>query len=290
MALSRPLDRGHSRRLDQVGSPILRRDARGTRRSRHSGQGQVEIAAPLVEVVDTVGAGDSFMSALLSAMDRDHSLGAEAPRPARSELERWLRFAATASAITCTRKGSIRRRGLKSRRPSADDPNEPGNLRAESTTLRASNERSKTPIEQHGNLRHGLERRSAWSAPAAAVVAASERLSPDDDDGDVDRPPDHRRRPFPRRPAARLVSHRRIGGRSDVRGLFRIRPKSFIGRLVLFGFTWALFHHLIGGIRHIVWDSGYGLDAPLRDQMAWATLIGGFALTIVVWGVGYVVR
>ncbi len=66
--------------------------------------------------------------------------------------------------------------------------------------------------------------------------------------------------------------------------------QSFIGRLMLFGFTWALFHHLIGGIRHIVWDSGYGLDAPLRDQMAWATLIGGFALTIVVWGVGYAVR
>ena len=66
--------------------------------------------------------------------------------------------------------------------------------------------------------------------------------------------------------------------------------QSIIGRLVLFVFTWALFHHLIGGIRHIAWDSGYGLDAPLRDQMAWATLIGGFALTIVVWAVGYAVR
>jgi fructokinase len=70
------------------------------------GKDRVEIAAPLVEVVDTVGAGDSFMSALLSAMDRDHSLGAGAPAPSRSELERWLRFAAAASAITCTRKGS----------------------------------------------------------------------------------------------------------------------------------------------------------------------------------------
>jgi fructokinase len=70
------------------------------------GKDKVEIAAPLVEVVDTVGAGDSFMSALLSAMDRDHSLGAGTPAPSRSELERWLRFAAAASAITCTRKGS----------------------------------------------------------------------------------------------------------------------------------------------------------------------------------------
>ena len=66
--------------------------------------------------------------------------------------------------------------------------------------------------------------------------------------------------------------------------------ESFIGRLILFLFSWALFHHLIGGLRHIILDAGYGLDAPLRDQMAWATLIGGFALTIVVWAIGYAVR
>ncbi len=70
------------------------------------GKEKVSVAAPRVEVVDTVGAGDSFMSALLSAMDRDRALGAQAPQPTRGELERWLRFAATASAITCTRKGS----------------------------------------------------------------------------------------------------------------------------------------------------------------------------------------
>jgi succinate dehydrogenase / fumarate reductase cytochrome b subunit len=65
---------------------------------------------------------------------------------------------------------------------------------------------------------------------------------------------------------------------------------SFIGRIVLFFVSWALFHHLVGGTRHIVWDAGYGLDAPLRDQLAWATLIVGFALTILAWIVGYAVR
>ena len=65
---------------------------------------------------------------------------------------------------------------------------------------------------------------------------------------------------------------------------------SFIGRLVLFFITWALFHHLVGGVRHILWDAGYGLDAPLRDQMAWATAIGGFALTVLVWAIGFAVR
>jgi len=65
---------------------------------------------------------------------------------------------------------------------------------------------------------------------------------------------------------------------------------SIIGRLLLFGFTWALFHHMLGGLRHVVWDAGYGLDDPQREQLAQATLIGGLALTIVVWVVGYAVR
>ena len=65
---------------------------------------------------------------------------------------------------------------------------------------------------------------------------------------------------------------------------------SFIGLVVLFVITWALFHHLVGGVRHIIWDAGYGLDAPLRDQMAWATLIGGIALTVLVWIIGLAVR
>ena len=66
--------------------------------------------------------------------------------------------------------------------------------------------------------------------------------------------------------------------------------ESVVGRLLLFLFTWALFHHLLGGVRHLIWDADFGMDAPLRDQLAWATLIGGFALTIVVWTIGYAVR
>ena len=66
--------------------------------------------------------------------------------------------------------------------------------------------------------------------------------------------------------------------------------QSFFGRLILFGFTWALFQHLLGGIRHLIMDAGYGMDDPEREQMAQATLIGGFALTVVVWAIGYAVR
>jgi len=70
------------------------------------GSQRVAVSAPQIEVVDTVGAGDSFMSALLYAMDADSALGAASAAPDPARLERWLKFAAAASAITCTRKGS----------------------------------------------------------------------------------------------------------------------------------------------------------------------------------------
>ena len=66
--------------------------------------------------------------------------------------------------------------------------------------------------------------------------------------------------------------------------------RSIIGRIFLFGFTWALFHHMLGGIRHFLWDAGYGLDDPQREYLAQATLIGGFALSLIVWVIGYAVR
>jgi succinate dehydrogenase / fumarate reductase, cytochrome b subunit len=65
---------------------------------------------------------------------------------------------------------------------------------------------------------------------------------------------------------------------------------SIAGKLILFGFTWALFHHLLGGIRHIVWETGYGLEHPQREWLAQATLYGGIALTLIVWGIAYAVR
>ena len=65
---------------------------------------------------------------------------------------------------------------------------------------------------------------------------------------------------------------------------------SWIGLLVLFGFTWALFHHLIGGLRHFIWDAGYGMDHPGREYLAQATLVGGIVLTVLVWILVFVLR
>lgn len=65
---------------------------------------------------------------------------------------------------------------------------------------------------------------------------------------------------------------------------------SWIGQLVLFGYTWALLHHLLGGVRHLVWDTGAGLEKHTASKIAWATLAGSIVLTLAVWIVGYMVR
>ena len=43
---------------------------------------------------------------------------------------------------------------------------------------------------------------------------------------------------------------------------------SIIGRLILFGYTWALMHHMLGGIKHLVQDTGAGLEKTLTTAMA----------------------
>ena len=62
---------------------------------------------------------------------------------------------------------------------------------------------------------------------------------------------------------------------------------SLIGRLVLFGYTWALLHHMLGGIRHLIWDTIHGFEPAERELLALATLVGSISLTLIVWVVGY---
>jgi succinate dehydrogenase / fumarate reductase cytochrome b subunit len=65
---------------------------------------------------------------------------------------------------------------------------------------------------------------------------------------------------------------------------------SWIGRLVLLGYTWALMLHLLGGIRHFIWDAGAGLEKHTASKIAWASLIGSVVLTLAIWVAGYYVR
>ena len=63
---------------------------------------------------------------------------------------------------------------------------------------------------------------------------------------------------------------------------------SFIGRVILFGYTWALLHHMLGGIRHLIWDTLHGFQSAEREWLTVATLVGSIALTLVVWVIGYI--
>lgn len=58
---------------------------------------------------------------------------------------------------------------------------------------------------------------------------------------------------------------------------------SLVGRLVLIGYTWALLHHMLGGIRHFIWDTGRGLDIKTADFLCWASIIASVVLTAVIW-------
>ncbi len=62
---------------------------------------------------------------------------------------------------------------------------------------------------------------------------------------------------------------------------------SFFGRLLLFGWTVALFFHLCNGIRHMFWDLGLGFELPAVSWTGWAVLIATGGLTLLSWIVGY---
>jgi succinate dehydrogenase / fumarate reductase cytochrome b subunit len=68
---------------------------------------------------------------------------------------------------------------------------------------------------------------------------------------------------------------------------FQSVASSWIGRLVLLGYTWALVHHMLGGLRYLIWDTGRGFGAAEREWMVRATLAGSIILTIVLWVIGY---
>lgn len=65
---------------------------------------------------------------------------------------------------------------------------------------------------------------------------------------------------------------------------------SWIGQLVLFGFTWALIHHLLSGIRYLFWDAILAFEIKNADIISWTAAVGGLVLTVVVWVAAYGLR
>ncbi len=65
---------------------------------------------------------------------------------------------------------------------------------------------------------------------------------------------------------------------------------SVLGRLLLFGWSVALFYHLCNGIRHLSWDAGFLLELPALYRSGWAMLVAALALTLISWIAGYAAR
>jgi succinate dehydrogenase / fumarate reductase cytochrome b subunit len=65
---------------------------------------------------------------------------------------------------------------------------------------------------------------------------------------------------------------------------------SILGQIVLFGYTWAMIHHLFGGLRHMMWDLGYGFEKEFSTKLAIGSLIASIVLTVIVWAIVLFVR
>ena len=65
---------------------------------------------------------------------------------------------------------------------------------------------------------------------------------------------------------------------------------SIFGRILLLGWTWALFFHLLAGIRHLVWDTGHGFELKNVYRSGWTVVVLSVVLTLATWFAGYYFR
>ena len=65
--------------------------------------------------------------------------------------------------------------------------------------------------------------------------------------------------------------------------LFLLIINSFFGKFILIGFTWSMSFHLLSGIRHLVWDLGYGFEIKTANISGIIVIICSLVLTIIFW-------
>lgn len=69
----------------------------------------------------------------------------------------------------------------------------------------------------------------------------------------------------------------------DAFGTVQAVSGSWLGCLVLVGFTWALFYHLCNGIRHLFWDAGFGFELSTARMSGYLTALASVVLTALAW-------
>ena len=67
---------------------------------------------------------------------------------------------------------------------------------------------------------------------------------------------------------------------------FLIIINSFIGKFFLIGFTWSMSFHLLSGIRHLIWDFGYGFEIKTANISGIIVIILSLIMTVIFWLLG----
>ncbi|WP_159951822.1 succinate dehydrogenase, cytochrome b556 subunit [Rhizobium sp. 18065] len=65
---------------------------------------------------------------------------------------------------------------------------------------------------------------------------------------------------------------------------------SIIGKLILIGYTWALMYHMLSGLRHFMWDLGYGFEKHFTTKLVKVSFVVSLCLTALIWVIAYIVR
>ena len=69
----------------------------------------------------------------------------------------------------------------------------------------------------------------------------------------------------------------------DAYAVFSTAMGSIIGRILLLGWSWAFFYHLANGIRHLVWDVGFGFEKAQANTSSWFVIVTSVVLTAAFW-------
>jgi succinate dehydrogenase / fumarate reductase cytochrome b subunit len=70
---------------------------------------------------------------------------------------------------------------------------------------------------------------------------------------------------------------------AEAYAVFQSAMGSLFGKLLLIGWSFAFFYHLCNGVRHLVWDTGRGMEKDEANRSSWVVLVSTLILTAVFW-------
>lgn len=72
--------------------------------------------------------------------------------------------------------------------------------------------------------------------------------------------------------------------------MFSLAARSPVGLLILFGFVWSLAYHLLNGIRHLAWDSGFGFKVRTAERTGMLVYALSFLIAVALFAYALTVK